>query len=72
MSGEKPVSLKEKSDIELEEIIRENPHATKLHRDAETEQASRKQRQDRRPARTQAIVAAILTAIALLAYLRAC
>jgi hypothetical protein len=66
------VSLKEKSDMELEEIIRENPRSTKLRTEAEFEQASRRQKQARRPARTQVIVAGILTAIALLAYLRAC
>ena len=61
-----------KSDLELEEILRESPHSSQLHRDAQSERDRREQERMQRPARTQAIVAAILCVIAILAYLRAC
>jgi hypothetical protein len=65
-------SLKDKSDAELEEILRDHPHSTQIHKLAQSEWNLREQKRLRRPAWTQFIVATILVGIAIVAYLRSC
>jgi len=65
-------SIRDKSDIELEELVRDNPRSTQLHRDAQVERNHREQRRLRRPALTKAIVGGILVVIVIIAYLRTC
>lgn len=66
------LSLKEKSDAELEEVLRDSPHLSQTHREAQSEWTLRERKRLRRPAWTQAIVAAILMGIVIVAYLRTC
>ena len=65
-------SLKDKSDAELEEVLRDSPHLSQTHREAQSEWFLRERKRLRRPAWTQAIVAAILIGIVIVAYLRTC
>jgi hypothetical protein len=69
---EDPALLKDKSDAELEEILRDNSHLTQLHREAQSEWSVRERKRLRRPAWTKAIVGAILLGIVIIAYLRTC
>ena len=72
MELENETLMKDKSDMELEELVRENPRSTELHRDAQSEMDLREQKRLRRPALTKVIVVAILLAIAITAYLQTC
>jgi len=64
--------MKDKSDIELEEVVRDNPRATQLHREAKSELDLREQKRLRSPVLAKWIVAGILVVTAIIAYLRTC
>jgi len=64
--------MKDKSDIELEELVRDNPRATDLHQEAKSELELREQKRLRRPVLTKWVVVGILLVTAMIAYLRTC
>jgi hypothetical protein len=65
-------SMKDKSDMELEELVRDNPRSTQLHKEAQSERDLREQKRLRRPALTKAFVGAVLLVTAIIAYMRTC
>jgi hypothetical protein len=72
MGVDNTTSLKDKSDAELEEVLRDSPHLSQAHSEAQSEWSLRERKQLRRPTWTRAIVAAILIGIMIVAYLRTC
>ena len=62
--------MKDKSNAELEELLRNAPRFSEAHTEAQSEWMLREQKRLRRPAWTQAIVVAILLGIVIIAYLR--
>jgi hypothetical protein len=65
-------SMKDKTELELDEILRDTPHASPLHREAQSELDLRKQKELRHSNWTRVTFGAILAVIVLIAYLRTC
>lgn len=72
MGTENDQLMKDKSDVELEELIRDNPRATEMHQEAQSTLDLRNQQRLRRPIVAKYVVAGILVITAIISYLRTC